>query len=82
MKDLMALAQKIKIVPGSFEEPLRDGGESVGGTTSVGNMVCAEEIPCQKKKKVTYHVENLRTYTGKISNQRERIWQNISSRDK
>ena len=66
MKDLMALAQKIKIVPGSFEEPLRDGGESVSGNTSVGNMVCAEEIPCQKKKKVTYHVENLSTYTGTI----------------
>ena len=82
MKDLRDFAQKIKVVPGSVEEPLRDGGESVRGNTSVGNMVCAEEITCQKKKKVTYHVENLSTYTGKISNHRERIWQNISSRDK
>ena len=73
MKDLRPLAQKIKIVPGSFEEPLRDGRESVRGNSSVGNMVCAEEIPCQMKKKVTY-VENLSTYTGKISNHREYIW--------
>ena len=50
MKDLRALAQKIKIVPGSFEEPLRDGGESVRGNTSVGNMVCAEEISLPNEK--------------------------------
>ena len=52
MKDLRALAQKITIVPGSVEEALRGGGDSVRENALVGNMVCAEEIPCQKQNTV------------------------------
>ena len=52
MKDLRALAQKIKIVPGSVEEPLAGKGESVFESPPVGNTVCAREIPCQKQNTV------------------------------
>ena len=46
LKQLRALAQKIKMVPGSVEEPLiRGGGDSVRENALAGN-VCADEIPC------------------------------------
>ena len=52
MKDLRALAQKIKIIPGSVEEPLTGKGESVRESPSLGNTVCAGKIPCQKQNTV------------------------------
>ena len=69
MKDLRTLAQKIKIVPGSVEEALRGGGDSVRENALVGNMVFAEEVPFQKQNKVTYQVVNLSTYGGNIKPQ-------------
>ena len=50
MKDLRALARKMKVVPGSLEEPLTGKGESVRESPSVGNTVRVGEIPCQKKR--------------------------------
>ena len=49
MKDLRALARKMKVVPGSVEEPLTGKGESVRESPSVGNTVRAGKIPCQNK---------------------------------
>ena len=52
MKDLRALARKMKVLPGSVEEPLTGKGESVRESPSVGNTVRAGKIPCQKQNTV------------------------------
>ena len=49
MKDLRALAQQIKVVPGSVEDTRTGTGESVRESPLVGNTVRAGKIPCQKK---------------------------------
>ena len=49
MKDLRALAQQIKVVPGYVEDTRTGKGESVRESSLVGNTVRAGRIPCQKK---------------------------------
>ena len=60
MKDLRALAQQIKVVPGSVEDTRTGKGESVRESPLVGNTVRAGKIPCQKKKYSMGHLLQVR----------------------